>query len=107
MAGRVVRRERAKQDLIECADYLEQEAGDKLDERFLTAAESTFNKLAKNPEMGWPRKSPVPELQAVRTWHVDGFDHHLVFYEPIDDGVRVLRVLHGKRDRLDDLIQPE
>lgn len=105
MPGRVVRREQAVRDLVDCATHLGLEAGGELAERFLKAAEGTFTKLAEHPGIGWPTKSALPELQAVRTWRVEGFDQHLVFFEPLEGGIRVLRVLHGKRDRIDHLLR--
>ncbi|MBI4604738.1 MAG: type II toxin-antitoxin system RelE/ParE family toxin [Planctomycetes bacterium] len=27
-----------------------------------------------------------------------GFEQHLVFYRPVEDGIEVVRVLHGARD---------
>jgi toxin ParE1/3/4 len=39
-----------------------------------------------------------PEFESVRVWHVRGFRNYLIFYRPIDNGVEVVRVLHGARD---------
>jgi toxin ParE1/3/4 len=29
---------------------------------------------------------------------MSGFRNHLIFYRPIDDGIEIVRVLHGARD---------
>jgi len=34
----------------------------------------------------------------LRAWPIDGFRNHLVFYRPTDEGVDIVRVLHGARD---------
>jgi toxin ParE1/3/4 len=31
-------------------------------------------------------------------WRVRGFERYLIFYRPTDDGIDVVRVLHGSRD---------
>jgi toxin ParE1/3/4 len=38
------------------------------------------------------------DLQGVRWFPVKGFPKVLVFYRPLNDGVEVLRVLHGAQD---------
>lgn len=34
----------------------------------------------------------------IRQWRLPGFENYLIFYRPLDDGVEILRVLHGARD---------
>ncbi len=49
----VHQRFRARQDLIEIVRYYAREAGVKTARRFLTQAETTFQKLAEMPGRGW------------------------------------------------------
>ena len=98
MSHRVLRRARARQDLLECAAHLELEAGYDVAERFLRAAERSISRLATSPHLGWPRESPDPRLPGIRTWRIEGFEQHLVFYRPSRDSLLILRVLHGSRD---------
>ena len=42
---------------------------------------------------------PIRVEPGLRRWRVRGFENFLIFYRPIDDGIEVLRVLHGQRDR--------
>ena len=65
-------------------------------ERFLDAAEPTFNELARHPFIGWLRH--FQRRPGLRSWRVDHFQDYLVFYRPIADGVEICRVLHGARD---------
>lgn len=39
-----------------------------------------------------------PLFEGVRVFPVSRFKKYLVFYRPIQDGIEVLRVLHGARD---------
>ena len=94
----VTKREAARRDLVEHFVYLAEEAGLDVAERFLANAEASFNDLAQQPEMGAPLTLKHPALANVRKWRVNGFDNHLVFYEPRPDGVSIVRVLHAARD---------
>jgi toxin ParE1/3/4 len=66
--------------------------------RVIDAAHETFKNLAATPGLGRPHKFRNPQLKAVRSWRVSGFDNYLIFYRPIPDGVQVLHVYHGARD---------
>jgi len=39
-----------------------------------------------------------PELEGLRSFRVEGFENHFVFYLPRESGIEVVRVLHGARD---------
>jgi toxin ParE1/3/4 len=94
---RVVVRPRVRTDLDEQARYIAQ---DSLDAalRFLTAAESTFEKLGAMPEIGRRRSFRHPSLAGVRSWAIPGFEKHVIFYRVAQDRVDVLRVIHAARD---------
>lgn len=34
----------------------------------------------------------------MRQWRIKGFVNHLIFYMPFQDGVSIVRVLHGAMD---------
>ena len=93
----VIKREQAKRDLEECFVYIAEENLD-IAVHFLAYAEETLELLAKMPFLGTPRDFRSHKLRTLRMWHVKGFEDYLIFYRPIDDGVEVFRVLHGKRD---------
>ena len=50
--------------------------------------------------MGVKRSFRHASLQDLRMHPVRGFERHLVFYRERDDGIEVVRVLHGARDIL-------
>ncbi len=98
MTRRVVRRPRARRDLLEHFIYIGENASVEDAERFLRAAEAAFEQLAKRPEMGARRDYHKPDLTGLRMWPIGGFEKYLVFYRPTDQGIDVIRVLHGARD---------
>lgn len=97
MKRRIEKSALAKHDLAVQAAYLRQESPPSAI-RFLEAAEKTFEELAAMPGLGAVEDFSVPQLQGLRCWKIRGFEKVLVFYLPIDRGIRVMRVLHGARD---------
>ena len=68
-------------------------------DRFLLAADSTAMMLAGQPESGIQIFVTKPELQGIRRFPVtDGFEKILLFYFPLQDGIDLVRVVHGNRD---------
>ena len=88
----------ADRDLDDQAAHLAAEASLETALRFYDAASFTFGKIAQMPGMGEPWKSANPRLAGLRVHRVEGFTKHLIFYRPADDGVEIIRVLHGARD---------
>ncbi len=95
---RVLVRARARRDILRSAEYLEEEGGEPLAQRFINAVRDTFDALAGVPNAGVACKFSWPALQRVRRWPVKGFENWLVFYLPKGDGVEILHVIHGARD---------
>ena len=87
----------AYQDLVEIAFHIAQDSID-ASERFLDAAETTFDRLAETPEIGslCPFRNPL--AAGIRVWPVRRFNRYLVFYRPERKGILVARVMHGGRD---------
>jgi len=94
----VYQRAAARNDLVEHVVYLAENAGLNVAECFLTNVEACFNDLASQPKMGALLKLKNPALSGLRKWRVKGFDNHLIFYVPRQDGVSIVRVLHGAMD---------
>jgi toxin ParE1/3/4 len=92
----VTKRPRAKADLLEHYVYIGEDNLDAAD-RFLTAAEVAFEKLASMPHIGRSWQSEAPRLENVRVWPISNWKY-LVFYEPVESGIDVIRVLHGAQD---------
>lgn len=97
MKRRILIREAARRDLRESSAFIaegsREEAG-----RFIDAAERSFKKLAGMPAMGVSYDAIAPALKGMRRFRVEGFEDYLIFYFPLNDGVEVVRVIHGARD---------
>ena len=105
MRRRVIIRPRADRDLDEHAAFI---ARDNLEagRRFYDAAAQAFEHLAIMPEMGSLRIFRNPALAGLRLWRILGFERHLIFYRPVQDGIEVIRVLHAARD-IDAILEQE
>jgi len=89
----------ARLDLIEVWDYFDAETGDpQLADRFVSAASATFDKLLRTPGLGRPSKLAGRPKTTLRLWRVDGFPNYLIFYRPFQNGIEIVRVIHGARD---------
>lgn len=66
--------------------------------RVVASAYETFATLARTPGLGRVRKFRNPRLKGIRSWHICGFDHYVIFYRPVAEGIQVLHVYHGARD---------
>jgi toxin ParE1/3/4 len=87
----------ARDDLDAIHAYICRDNPDVAD-RVLEAALRTFARLAKAPGMGRTRVFKHSELSNLRSFRVEGFPAYLIFYRPVEDGVGIVRVLHGARD---------
>lgn len=97
MSLRVVRRPRARRDIVDIAVFIAQDSPESSD-RFLEATELTLQALARMPRVGALCRFRNPRFAGVRMWRVRGFENYLIFYRPRKDGIEVLRLIHGARD---------
>lgn len=88
---------RADRDLDEQYFYLAQKSRE-VAGRYFQACQSTFATLAQSPLLGALCELSNPRLAEMRVWQVHGFEKFLIFYRPVEDGVEIIRVLHGARD---------
>jgi toxin ParE1/3/4 len=98
MSRQIRRRPQAEADLTDQFVYYLTNAGHDVAERFLAAVEETARRLLDRPGIGARRSFRHPGLQDLRMHPVRGFDRHLIFYRERDDGIELVRVLHGARD---------
>ena len=98
MRRRTTRRPQAEADLTDQFVYYLTTGGAELAERFLAAVEAAAERLLETPGIGVKRSFHHPSLQGLRMHPVRGFERHLVFYRERDDGIEIVRVLHGARD---------
>ena len=87
----------SERDLERLIDYFDERSAE-LAGRFLDAVRQTYGFLISNPEAGQICRFRDPEAAGIRVWPVDDFKNHLIFYRLTEDGIEVVRVLHGARD---------
>ena len=61
-------------------------------DRVLSRLYDAFVNLSLSPRMGVPRSHLAPNLRMFPVYA------YLIFYRPMDDGVEIVRVLHGRRN---------
>ena len=66
--------------------------------RFLDAVDDSIEQLLPLPHAGVPRYSKNPALEGLRSWPVKGFEDIRIYYLLLPNVLRVVRVLHGRRD---------
>jgi toxin ParE1/3/4 len=97
--SRIVRRQAARQDLVEIAYHYISEGSPAAAHRFRVQAEAAFQRLATMPNMGTRYEHDHPALAELRFLPLSSrFKKFLVFYRPVADGIEIARVLHGARD---------
>ncbi|MGA3189689.1 MAG: type II toxin-antitoxin system RelE/ParE family toxin [Bryobacteraceae bacterium] len=74
--------------------------------RFVDAVEESVQQLLVMRDVGAPREIRNPALKGLRVWPVKEFEEFLIFYVAVGETVRVIRVLHGRRD-LDRILKKE
>lgn len=95
--AQIVKRPRVLLDIEEHAGFI---FGDNMEAglRFPEACDATFERLLERPFIGSARRFKHSELSGLRLWPVQGFLNHLVFYFVREDGIEIIRVLHGAQD---------
>jgi len=88
---RMTRRPLAEADILEIWDYIADDSVAAAD-RWLDELDAKFNLLATQPMMGRVRDELEPGMRSFP------FGRYVIFYMPIDEGIDVVRVLHGARD---------
>ena len=96
---RLVIRPAAREDILrQYRYYLIDKDAEAAAERFLGAAQSAIGYVFRRPGVGSPRSFRNPALKGLRSWPVKGFAVIRIYYMASEDEIRIVRVLHGKRD---------
>ncbi len=66
--------------------------------RWLEAVEKTIHKILRTPSAGAPKQLSNESLAGLRSWPVEEFEDIRIYYLAEEGALRVIRVLHGKRD---------
>ena len=95
---RIIFTDAAIADILEQADWYEDQADANLATRWDRAVTTTVLRMLKNPRSGAPCKFKSKELRDLRRVPVSKFEKHLIFYRFEKNELIVLRVVHGARD---------
>ena len=87
----IIRRPRAGADLSEIWEFIADESEARAD-AFIDRMDAKFRALAAQPLMGRDRADLLPGLRSFAV------APYVIFYEPLPNGIAVVRVLHGARD---------
>ncbi|MBW4567460.1 MAG: type II toxin-antitoxin system RelE/ParE family toxin [Tolypothrix carrinoi HA7290-LM1] len=87
----ILKKPLAEADLLDIWDFIANKSFERAD-WFLQKIESKLKMLASTPGMGRKRDELVPNLRSFPV------GNYLIFYRPVNQGIEVLRVLHGARD---------
>jgi toxin ParE1/3/4 len=92
-------RPQARDDIIrQFRWYLVEQDAPEVAFRFLEAVDVSVEELLPMPLMGAPQPLRNPTLAGLRSWQVREFEDMRIYYLVQGETVRVVRVLHGKRD---------
>jgi toxin ParE1/3/4 len=92
-------RSAASDDIIrQFRHYLVDQDRPQVATRFLEAVQRTINDIIRMPNGGTPKILSNEVLAGLRSWPVQEFEDLRIYYLTKGDIVRVVRVLHGKRD---------
>ncbi len=89
---RIIRRERAIEDLLEHWSYRAIVAGEASADALIERIEKRLFLLAEYPDSGTKRDELRPGLRSVVLGKL------VLFYNPLGDGIELVRVLDGRRD---------
>ena len=90
--------EAAAADIVEQADWYQQQSGGELARRWQRAVTSAALRIMEHPRMGAISSFQHPELSNVRRVLIPGFPKHLIFYQVRKSEILILRIVHGARD---------
>ena len=89
--SRVTRRPHAEADILEIWGYIAEDSVVAAD-RWVDKLDEKFALWATQPMMGRARDELSPGIRSL------AFGRYVVFFQPLPDGIDVVRVLHGSRD---------
>ncbi len=89
---RIAITERAASDLDDIGDYIAEQAGEERAEAVIRTIDRKIQLHATMPFAGQQRSELREGLRSFSVYR------YIVFYRPLADGVKVIRILHGSRD---------
>lgn len=78
--------------------YLIEQDAETAAERFLAAIRISIRQICQRPEIGVRKDLQHPALAGLRSWPVKGFPAIRIYYLRSEKQIRIVRVIHGRRD---------
>ncbi|MBI5899859.1 MAG: type II toxin-antitoxin system RelE/ParE family toxin [Rhodocyclales bacterium] len=97
--ARIVRRPLAAADIADIWDFIAEDSVAQAD-AWVDRLDSKLHLLATQPLMGRSRDELAPGLRS------QPYGRYVIFYEPLSDGIDVVRVIHSARD-IDTVFDPD
>jgi toxin ParE1/3/4 len=88
---------KAQQDIETIVDYLKQENPQSA-QNFIQYLQESLDTLSLFPKLGHLRDYQHPTLKQIRMLPIKRFSNYLIFYQPNETTLQVVRVLHASRD---------
>ncbi len=89
----------AREDILQQYEYYAIEADNELlAARFVEAVQAAIARVCRQPGVGAFKTLRNPKLAGLRSCPVKGFSEIRVYYLVSEKVLRVIRVLHGRRD---------
>ena len=88
----IVKRPRAREDLIDIWLYTFREWGEAQADKYLDELEAGINQLKHNPKLGRSREDVRAGYRSLRV------NQHTVYYMLTPSAIRIIRVLHAQMD---------
>ena len=89
--SRVIRSDQAQADLEGIFDYLDSQSTQAAD-RFAVKFEQSCELHSAHPLIGASAEEYARNLRYFTVWN------YAIFYRPVDDGIELIRIIHGARD---------
>jgi toxin ParE1/3/4 len=96
--ARLTLSEAAAADIVEQADWYQQQSGTQLAKRWEKAVTAALLHIMNSPRAGALSSFQHAELKNVRRVLIPGFPKHLIFYQLRKSEILILRIIHGARD---------
>lgn len=91
--SRITRTQRARKDLKQHAEQLAKEAGNRdVGDRWLLLLREKADLYAAHPEAGDSCPELPGNLRRFFVWN------YVVYYKPLPNGIKIVRILHGAQD---------
>lgn len=88
---------KAQQDIESIVDYLKQE-NPQAAQNFIQHLQNSLETLSLFPKLGHLRDYQHPTLKQIRMLPIKHFSSYLIFYQPNETTLQVVRIIHGSRD---------